>query len=56
MLENQKNAAHASVEKYELNKDRRSSEERASEERLSQELEKKLKIAEEKRQVQLSSI
>ena len=56
MLENQKNAAHSTVEKVELNRDRRTSEERASEQRLAQKLDAKLKIADEKRQVQLESI
>ena len=56
VLENQKNAAHSTVEKVELNRDRRTSEERASEQRLAQKLDAKLKIADEKRQVQLESI
>ena len=55
-LENQRNAAHASVEKVELSKDRRSSEERATEQRMAAELDSKLKIADEKRQVQIDSI
>ena len=48
-LENQKNAAHASVEKVELSRDCRSSQERATEERLAKEILSKLKIADEKR-------